>query len=949
MERMYEEIRFQGILRLVGASWLSWALVACGASGDGAGGGADASMEGACVDEDGDGFGVGPACEMEVDCDDGAPTSYPGAPELCGNGADDDCDGETDEGFEQAGMTCDIGLGVCRTQGTWVCDTGASELRCDATSTTDPTAERCNGLDDDCDGEVDEDLDCGCSEGEEQPCWPGSEETRGKGVCADGVQRCLPTGQWGDCEGAVLPDVEACDGVDNDCNGFVDDVDVDGDSFWACPGVSQRDCDDANRNVFPGALEECNGIDDNCNGLVDEEVLTVYYLDLDGDGYGSGAANVSACEKPTGYAELPGDCNDSNPDIHPGASEVCNEADDDCNGLVDDGLPLIDIYPDNDGDGYAPSDTMPRQKCDVPIGWAAAQDPDGDGTPDWDCDDSRATVHPAAIARCDALDNDCDGIVDRWCASDCGGSWPVGVGGSSQPMVAVGDMDQDNTMEVGIGGGVGGALVEHDGTVLWRVTGSANVLRRPGIFADVDFDGRSSRKRLEWIIGPNSRMGFVRLNDDGTVSARIEPAGDVYDAGDYLARDLDGDGRAEVVAMQWNGRLRVFEWRGGSDLLTQVATLDPPDGGNIYTNGFVFGDPNGDGAPDIVFGTGYSQPTTPSWWRGAIYAYHYDPAARAFHDVCSGCFPTAIVGLYSGSVLDLFVHDLDGDGVQEVLADVDYYSTNTNGMANTSAGTRHWVFDGASGMVESGPVSGRYTVAFDLDGDGTAEQVSPGDWYLDVDGDRDYDRLAMRSGYPVIVFRDGAGESDGPKGLQVGGAIRWLGDLDNDGRLDVLVGRPGEVQCVEFGEGTWDPWRIWEPVGRSPRESRFYRSGQLEPAEPNDSEAGAYSLAVNGWMRGFVQHGGDVDWYRLYAYCPNVTVQAPRGLDLRVRTYGDVDGNGTLEAFADRLVAAGTRTSFGCNDHPSNPRNLWMYLEVSGEGGASSPSDPYRVRFRASF
>ncbi len=924
-------------------------LSACGASGGGAGVGADASAEGGCVDEDGDGFGVGPACEAEPDCDDRDVAVYPGASELCGNEVDDDCDGETDEGFELLGTSCDVGLGACRAQGVWVCDTGSPALRCDADPAADPAAERCNGLDDDCDGDVDEDLDCGCTEGEEQPCWPGSPDTRGKGICADGVQRCLPTGQWGDCEEATLPEAEVCDGVDNDCNGFQDDVDVDGDSYWACPGVSQRDCDDANRDIHPGALEECNGVDDNCNGLVDEEVLTVYYLDIDGDGYGSGAANVSACEKPMGYAELPGDCNDSNPDIHPGASEVCNEADDDCNGLVDDGLPLLDIYPDGDGDGFAPPGTMPRQKCNVPIGWATAQDPDGDGTPNWDCDDSSATVHPAAEARCDGVDNDCDGLVDRWCARGCGGSWPVGVGGSGNPTVAVADMDQDNTMEVGIGGDVGGVLVEDDGTPLWSVTGAANVLRRPGVFADVDFAGRSSRKRLEWVIGANSRMGFVRLNDDGTATDRIEPAGDVYDAGSYLARDLNGDGRAEIVAMQWNGRIRVFEWNSSRDLLDQVVTLDPPDNGHIYTNGFAFGDPDGDGRIDLVFGTGYARATTPSTWRGAIYAFRYDHGSRSFTNTCVGCFGTAISGIFPASVSDLLVHDVDGDGVQEVLANVTYFSTNTDGVTNTGAGVRQWVFDGTSGAVESGPAPDGYTVPFDLDGDGTDEAALVGRWYLDVDGDGDYDRLAILGGYPVIVFRDGASESEGPRNVRSGGSIRWIGDLDNDGRLDVLVSRAGEVQCLEFGEQTWDPWRLWEPVGPVPRETRFYRSGLLDQAEPNEDAANAYALAVNGWMRGYVQHASDVDWYKVYAYCPQVTVQAPRSLDLRVRTYADLDMDGTLERFANRLVGAGTRAHFTCDDHTSSPRNIWMYVEVRGESGAASPSDPYRMRFRASF
>ncbi len=899
----------------------------------------DASAELACVDEDGDGFAVGPGCG-EQDCDDANPDAHPNAPELCGNGKDDDCDGETDEGFENEGAECWVGDGICRAQGRLVCARPAPELQCDA-QPGEPEEERCNGLDDDCNGLVDDTLACRCLEGEVQSCWPGPAEARGRGECMDGEQTCSATGTWGECVGAVLPAAEVCDGRDNDCNGLTDDVDEDGDTYWACPGVAERDCDDENPQVHPGALELCNGRDDNCNGLVDEQVLHVYYLDRDGDGYGSDGANVSACEKPQGYADVPGDCNDSNPAIHPGAQEVCNDADDDCNGLIDDGLPLLDIYPDNDGDGYAAPGTTPRQKCDVPLGWATAKDPDGDGVPDWDCNDSDVTVHPAAAPLCDGKDNDCDGYVDRWCAAACGGNWPVGVGGSGSPDVAVGDMDQDNTMEVGLGNGVGGVLVEHDGSELWRGSGSANYLRQAGLFADVDFSGRDSRKRLEWVAGVASQMTFFRIEADGTVSVRTYTGNDVYDSGSYVARDLDGDGRAEILAMRWSGTIDVYAYNETTDLLEPVASLEPPDNGYIYTNGFALADVNGDGEPDLVFGTGHAQPTTPSRWSGHIYAFTYDPVARTFTDACPDCYPTEIPQLYSGSVPEVLVHDLDGDGTAELLADVSYFSSNTPGVQNPSAGWQNWVFDGGAGTVESGPSQGSFGLWLDLDGDGTPEEIGRSRWYADVDGDGDYDSVAIRNGYPVLVFREGTSTTDGPKGVRMAGSVQWLGDLDNDGRLDVLISQPGQVDCVEFGDDTWHPWKVWTPM----RGPRFYRTGLLDGAEPNEDEAHAFALAVDGWMRGYIQNSGDVDWYKLFAYCPRVTIQAPSGLDLHVRVYR----NGSTELFAETTVAADQQASLSCTDHPSIPHVFWMYVEIQGEGGAADPRDPYVLRFKASF
>ncbi len=181
--------------------------------------------------------------------------------------------------------------------------------------------------------------------------------------------------------------------------------------------------------------------------------------------------------------------------------------------------------------------------------------------------------------------------------------------------------------------------------------------------------------------------------------------------------------------------------------------------------------------------------------------------------------------------------------------------------------------------------------------------------------------------------------------LGAGATVRWLGDLDDDGRLDVLVGRPGALYCVEFGEATYRQEALWTSL----RASRFYRSGQLDEAEPNEDAAHAFALAVDGTMRGYIQNASDVDFYRLFAYCPRVYVTAPRGFDLRVRTSGDVNGDGVPEPFADRRVPAGHTVGFSCADHPSRPRHVQMYVEVRGEAGGSSPSDFYRIRFKASF
>jgi hypothetical protein len=164
-------------------------------------------------DADGDGVSV-----AQGDCNDNNPNVYPGAAESC-NGADDNCNSATDEGFD-VGASCTEGTGACERSGTLVCAADFSGTECNATP-GDPSSEICNGSDDDCDGEVDaiglQPLS--------QWCYTGPEGTQGVGVCQAGLQTC-GDGSFGVCVGEGLPSAEGCDGLDNDCNGLVDDGEV---------------------------------------------------------------------------------------------------------------------------------------------------------------------------------------------------------------------------------------------------------------------------------------------------------------------------------------------------------------------------------------------------------------------------------------------------------------------------------------------------------------------------------------------------------------------------------------------------------------------------------------------------------------------------------------------------------------------------------------------------
>jgi hypothetical protein len=188
------------------------------------------------------------------------------------------------------------------------------------------------------------------------------------------------------------------DSVCVDEPGFGDD---DGDGFIAA-SAGGSDCDDSDATVHPAASELCDGVDQDCDGLIDEGLTFVdTYADDDGDGFGSGIAMV-ACSVPAGSVTVDGDCDDTDPLVHPAAAEDCNEIDDDCDGVVDDGLISFDYYVDLDGDGYGGG--APSSGCDQPMGTV---------TVGGDCDDSTASVSPAALESCNGIDDDCDGALDE--------------------------------------------------------------------------------------------------------------------------------------------------------------------------------------------------------------------------------------------------------------------------------------------------------------------------------------------------------------------------------------------------------------------------------------------------------------------------------------------------------------------------------------------------------
>jgi MYXO-CTERM domain-containing protein len=140
----------------------------------------------------------------------------------------------------------------------------------------------------------------------------------------------------------------------------------------------------------------------------------LYTMDLDGDGFGAiEYGQKRDCSMPAGYAARDGDCQEYAPDIHPEAAERCNRMDDDCDGKLDEGLPIGPQYRDSDGDGYGYG-AESILDCSSPKGYTADAH---------DCDDHVATTHPNATEVCNLIDDDCDGRTDEGVRPACGVGW----------------------------------------------------------------------------------------------------------------------------------------------------------------------------------------------------------------------------------------------------------------------------------------------------------------------------------------------------------------------------------------------------------------------------------------------------------------------------------------------------------------------------------------------
>ncbi len=406
-------------------------------------------------DADGDGYGdvydLVEGCEQptgyvsnDLDCDDTLSAISPTATEEC-DGVDNNCDGTVDtdavdrtEFWQDADGdgygSVDVMELVCEQPAGFVtnsqdCDDGDDDIHPDATELCDYDDNDCNGLIDDNDGGVMDQEDYfldgdGDGYGNDSEtvtvCFAPSGYVESAGDCDDGDRAIHPAA------------TESCNGIDDDCDTYVDDEDSgvsgqvtryqdnDGDAYGgtsvqACPDTAglvdqDGDCNDSDAAVNPGATEVCNGFDDDCDGDTDDADDSVadqqiFYTDEDGDGY-EGTAVVQCFQEDLATEST--DCEDSDRAVNPKATEICDGIDNDCQNGADDDDPNVvgqnTWYVDTDGDGYG-HETDSWVTCEAEPGGAWVAD-------NTDCDDLVATANPGQVEICDSIDNDCDGDID---------------------------------------------------------------------------------------------------------------------------------------------------------------------------------------------------------------------------------------------------------------------------------------------------------------------------------------------------------------------------------------------------------------------------------------------------------------------------------------------------------------------------------------------------------
>ena len=585
--------------------------------------------------------------------------------------------------------------------------------------------------------------------------------------------------------------------------------DYDGDGFTA-----DIDCNDNDAEIHPDATEVCDGVDNNCDNSIDgsdADGAATYYADADADGFGGSALSVTQCDAPTGFVANGDDCDDTNVDIHPDASEVCDGADNDCDTLVDDDDDSVDVagystfYVDGDTDGYGDAATT-LDACNTPSGYADNAD---------DCDDTNADLNPDTLWYSDV---DSDGYgAENYSTTGC--EQPSGYVATNDDCNDLNDAINPAAQEIcdgDIDNDCDGAADDADDSVD-SVTFST-------YYVDGDTDGYGDSTQAT-VVQCTMPSGYAAMGDDCDDTEALANPGEAEICNDGIDNDCSGD--APECALPVAG--------GTSDANASVVGGSGAE--SFGMSDMVLGDFDGDGNTDLAVSDWYGDSTSGIYDAGTV-DFYYGPLSTT--GMVSG-------GRYEGSnSSDLLGYDIanagdwDGDGADELLIGARGYDENGSysGRMYQAAGTTSVLdidsnnlgyLDGAAAYDYMGSSVANLGDVF---GSGTDTLVAAG---FGSDAGEYY------GGY--LTYNDGTngGIITGDYYSQLGyrDRITGAGDLDGDGFDDWAAGTMG----------SYSPGTV----------SVFYGGTSVSWSTLADADANITGVASYNYLGSTLAGGSDVD------------------------------------------------------------------------------------------